>query len=63
MGQRRCPKCDRPFDPEQSRALPFCSDRCRLADLGRWLDEGYGLPYESADGEDEPRAHVRDEED
>jgi len=27
--------------------MPFCSPRCRQIDLGRWLDEGYGLPYES----------------
>jgi uncharacterized protein len=26
--------------------MPFCSERCRLIDLGRWLDEKHGLPYE-----------------
>lgn len=26
--------------------MPFCSSRCRQIDLGRWLDEGYGLPIE-----------------
>ena len=46
MSQRRCPMCERLFDPEQSPALPFCSTRCRLADLNRWLNEGYGLPYD-----------------
>jgi len=46
--------CERPFDPEQSPALPFCSIRCRLADLNRWLKEDYGLPYESPE-EDEER--------
>lgn len=24
--------------------MPFCSDRCKTIDLGRWLDEGYSLP-------------------
>jgi len=24
--------------------MPFCSERCRTIDLGRWLDEGYSLP-------------------
>ena len=24
--------------------MPFCSDRCRLIDLGRWLDESYAVP-------------------
>jgi len=29
-----------------SSALPFCSDRCRQIDLGRWFAEGYSLPIE-----------------
>jgi hypothetical protein len=23
---------------------PFCSERCKLADLGRWLGGGYRIP-------------------
>jgi hypothetical protein len=44
--QVRCPTCGRHFQPEQSPAMPFCSERCRLVDLGRWLDERYGLDVE-----------------
>jgi len=51
MSTVRCPICERPFDSEQTQAMPFCSERCRLIDLQRWFDEGYGMPYE---GEDEP---------
>jgi endogenous inhibitor of DNA gyrase (YacG/DUF329 family) len=40
----RCPICKREFDPSKSGALPFCSERCRTIDLGRWLGEGYALP-------------------
>jgi endogenous inhibitor of DNA gyrase (YacG/DUF329 family) len=40
----RCPICKRDFDPSKSCAVPFCSERCRTIDLGRWLGEGYGLP-------------------
>jgi endogenous inhibitor of DNA gyrase (YacG/DUF329 family) len=40
----RCPICKREFESSQSGALPFCSERCRTIDLGRWLGEGYGLP-------------------
>jgi uncharacterized protein len=40
----QCPTCEREFKPSESTALPFCSERCRLIDLGRWLDEGYPLP-------------------
>jgi endogenous inhibitor of DNA gyrase (YacG/DUF329 family) len=27
---------------------PFCSERCKLADLGRWLSEDYRVPEERA---------------
>lgn len=40
----RCPLCNREFDQASSPALPFCSERCRTIDLGRWLGESYGLP-------------------
>jgi endogenous inhibitor of DNA gyrase (YacG/DUF329 family) len=33
--------------------VPFCSDRCRLIDLGRWLDESYGVPQPKPPGPDE----------
>ncbi|MCR4413046.1 MAG: DNA gyrase inhibitor YacG [Thermoguttaceae bacterium] len=51
---RRCPICGRPFDLDNSPAPPFCSARCKLIDLGRWLDEKYGLPYERKDPADRP---------
>lgn len=52
MARLRCPTCHEPFDSEQSRAMPFCSERCRLLDLGRWLNEEVGLP--SGEPDDEP---------
>jgi len=42
----QCPVCQVRFDPQYSAAMPFCSDRCRVIDLGRWLDEDYGMPLE-----------------
>ena len=39
--RQRCPVCRRPSAPEQR---PFCSDRCRQVDLGRWLTEAYAIP-------------------
>jgi len=53
MIQVRCPICDRPMEgqrPAEWPAFPFCSERCRLIDLGRWLGEAYRIPTE-ADGE------------
>ena len=40
----RCPVCQREFEKAESPALPFCSERCRTIDLGRWLGEAYRLP-------------------
>jgi endogenous inhibitor of DNA gyrase (YacG/DUF329 family) len=37
----RCPICGRAPVPEQH---PFCSDRCRQVDLGRWMTEAYAIP-------------------
>jgi len=28
--------------------FPFCSTRCQLVDLGRWLDEDYRIPDHGA---------------
>ncbi len=28
----------------RNRAFPFCSDRCKLVDLGKWLGEEYRIP-------------------
>ena len=56
MATIRCPVCEKHFDPAASQAMPFCSDRCRQIDLGRWLREAYSVPVErdpeeEADGE------------
>ncbi|MEM8945936.1 MAG: DNA gyrase inhibitor YacG [Planctomycetota bacterium] len=41
----RCPTCNNEFDLTTSDAKPFCSQRCKTIDLGRWLDESYSLPH------------------
>jgi uncharacterized protein len=51
----RCPTCQRDFDPERTTAMPFCSERCRLIDLGQWLDERYGLEHVPDEDEEEPQ--------
>lgn len=44
MPQHLCPICGRAVDPATSPAMPFCSERCRQIDLGRWLGECYRIP-------------------
>jgi uncharacterized protein len=36
----RCPTC-RTLVLPGSRDFPFCSERCRLIDLGKWASGGY----------------------
>jgi len=56
----RCPICNKEFpDPAEGEQLPpnfpFCSDRCKLVDLNRWLTGRYQVPVVERDessGED-----------
>ena len=44
-----CPICRKPSAPRAANAaFPFCSDRCRLLDLGKWLVGDYRVPCERA---------------
>jgi endogenous inhibitor of DNA gyrase (YacG/DUF329 family) len=51
----RCPICKKPVAaPDDDAApkpahFPFCSDRCKLIDLGRWLDGKYQVPVVEED--------------
>ena len=38
------PSAEKNSTSAQSTAMPFCSERCRTIDLGRWLGESYSLP-------------------
>lgn len=57
----RCPVCSKKFLPSTDSTMPFCSDRCQKIDLGRWLNEGYGLPIEGQEDVD-PGMKVDDSE-
>lgn len=35
----KCPRCKKELDWETSESRPFCSERCRLQDLGAWFME------------------------
>jgi endogenous inhibitor of DNA gyrase (YacG/DUF329 family) len=45
---RPCPICKQPAEfSEENPFRPFCSERCKLVDLGKWLNEDYAIPGES----------------
>jgi uncharacterized protein len=46
MNKVRCPICERALDAQGPREWPdwpFCSKRCKLVDLGRWLGGNYRI--------------------
>ncbi len=47
MIRARCPVCDQVREIgslDDLPTFPFCSERCRLVDLGRWIDGDYVIP-------------------
>jgi endogenous inhibitor of DNA gyrase (YacG/DUF329 family) len=57
-----CPTCQRPVEwSEASKWRPFCSERCKLLDLGAWMSEQRAIPGEElptgVDAEDSAGDH------
>jgi hypothetical protein len=54
----RCPHCNEMTTWEENPYRPFCSERCKLLDLGAWADGEYRVPgapvpADSAEDDDE----------
>ncbi|MGZ3786969.1 MAG: DNA gyrase inhibitor YacG [Bacteriovorax sp.] len=72
----KCPQCDTIFSYYESEFRPFCSERCKMIDLGHWFEESYRVPSgdknqsgqnnEHQENENEPenyeQIHQEDEE-
>ncbi len=51
----KCPTCRREIDWGETEFRPFCSERCRLLDLGGWLTERHAIAGEpTGDAPEEP---------
>jgi len=54
-----CPTCKGPVKVPakgalgKSKSFPFCCERCKLIDLGAWLDAEYRLPVRADEELDE----------
>lgn len=46
-----CPICKKKTTWEENPLRPFCSERCKLIDLGKWATEGYKVPGEEKEEE------------
>ena len=58
----RCPTC-RKIVLRSDAEFPFCSERCRLIDLGKWASDGYVIssPLNDPETDDSnyPRSNVK----
>jgi endogenous inhibitor of DNA gyrase (YacG/DUF329 family) len=53
VSARVCVFCRR--QPAQPQWQPFCSERCKLQDLAKWIDGAYRVPGEPLpDADEEP---------
>lgn len=57
--RHQCPICRKPTDSEKDADFPFCSERCRLLDLGAWSAENYVVSDPIFDEEEAPEADRR----
>lgn len=49
----KCPTCRKETQLAGNPFRPFCSERCKMIDLGTWASEGYRIPGEKAPRDDE----------
>ena len=50
--KHHCPICKKATDSETDAEFPFCSQRCRLLDLGNWASEKYVVSEPAMDESD-----------
>lgn len=50
----KCPTCGKPVEwSEASKFRPFCSERCKMIDLGAWASDRYVVPGGAAEEAEE----------
>ena len=60
---RLCPICKTPTESACNPEFPFCSERCRLQDLGNWAAEKYVVSEPVFDEDDEEPNELPDTDD
>lgn len=59
---KKCPNCGKPAEWQDNPHRPFCSERCKLIDFGRWANEEYRVPAAPLPSDDIEEAQVETEE-
>ena len=56
-----CPVCGKSTAfTAANRWRPFCSERCRVSDLGAWATESYRIPAKEGEDDEAPPADPGD---
>lgn len=48
----KCPRCGKKSVWEGNKYRPFCSNRCKMIDLGEWADEKFKVSEEIVENGD-----------
>lgn len=64
MNESKCPTCGKPLAgiPHTSEFLPFCSFRCKQADLGKWLTGYYQITHPLEPETDSQEAELEEDD-
>lgn len=60
----KCPNCGKPAEWQDNPHRPFCSERCKLIDFGKWANEEYRVPTaqdHSSENRETERHHLPEE--
>lgn len=60
--QLHCPICKKAVQATNPD-FPFCSERCRIIDLGKWASGGYVISSPVTDAEESIREDIPEESD
>lgn len=57
-----CPICKKATTWEENPYKPFCSERCKLIDLGKWVSEEYKIAGEKTEEEQKAKSDKHEAE-
>jgi endogenous inhibitor of DNA gyrase (YacG/DUF329 family) len=57
-----CPICGKKVESVGNAFRPFCSERCKLLDLGNWIDGRYRVPTNSVEEDEDGTPALQDED-
>lgn len=58
----KCSHCKKDFNYYDSEFRPFCSEKCKMVDLGMWLTESYTVESNEPLSESDLDAVLREQE-